>query len=170
VFGPFASYSQLGVATLRPGQRFSLYYGDYKNKSNQSVTMFGAEPITGRGIGTVVKVVRTQLGVLHPPSQAMPSALYATDPPVYADRHGCVVADLRPENGVVVKPGDEVHFLFVIETVAPGSWSMRTKIVYTRDGQRVEQHAPYRYNGKVANGGSSVRRDSTLEGTCKAPA
>jgi hypothetical protein len=129
-----------------------------------------AQPITGRGIGTVVKVVRTQLGVLHPPSQAMPSALYATDPPVYADRHGCVVADLRPENGVVVKPGDEVHFLFVIETVAPGSWSMRTKIVYTRDGQRVEQHAPYRYNGKVANGGSSVRRDSTLEGTCKAPA
>jgi hypothetical protein len=158
VFGPWLNTFDASVATLRPGQRVSLYFGDYQNRSTEPVTIT-ASPFTGTGLGTVVRVTTTKLGVLDSPQHAMASAIYSTDPPVSASAQavgGCAVADLRPVNGYVVKPGNEIRFLYVVEMLRPGHWTLVPTIHYTQEGHAYIEDVPYHYAGRVAENGRRV--------------
>ena len=145
VFGPWLQKFDASVATLRPHQRFGLFFGDFKNKTSQSVTITGS-PITGKGLGSVVRVVSVQAAPLNTPKTAMAGAIYVTDPPVSESAEapgGCAVADLHPASGLVVKPGQEFRFLYVVETLAPGHWTLVPHIRYTRAGKTYEEPTPY---------------------------
>jgi hypothetical protein len=157
-FGPWLQKLDASVATLRPHQRFGLFFGDFKNKTSQPVTITGS-PITGTGLGSVVRVVSVQAAPLNTAKTAMAGAIYVTDPPVSESAlapGGCAVADLHPVSGLVVKPGQEFRFFYVVETLAPGRWQLVPHIRYTRAGKTYEESSPYYHTGEVATGGRSV--------------
>lgn len=109
-----------GTKPIRPGTEIGLL-DLYLDNGSSSTVVINSIGISGPGAGTVIRPAKVEIAPLrfgrrNYETNAVPSALYSTDPPVFFYGRKCHKQALFPVKGYRMTPGSQVR---------SGSCSMR---------------------------------------------
>jgi hypothetical protein len=137
---------------MAPGQEVVDMFASIENSSSDPIELIEITPIAGRGVpeaGEVVDVVLVDSPFL--------GSLFNVLPPVMRADGECVLAEMRPVEGYVLEPGEQVMVATHIRALAEGTFELDGRhIVYQQNGETFRQRDPYMFSGTVD---SSTDRD-----------
>jgi hypothetical protein len=162
-----------GAKPIRPGTEIGLL-DLYLDNGTSSTVVINSIGISGPGAGTVIRPVKVEIAPLrfgrrNYEKNAVPSALYSTDPPVFFYGRKCHKQALFPAKGYRMTPGSQVRVWIVLRALRPGKWVIPDHVVnYAADGTRYRQVIPLREHGSVAAHATYIPPD-WAEAKCVGP-
>ena len=128
--GPFAgpSYGHalgadagggVGISPNRQQEAIGLIYLDLPNGTNSPITLDHIA-LTGRGLGTVAKVIHVQVETV-----SLYLSSYATYPPSWGRRGvACIVGHMLPIHGTVLPAHSEKQLYIAFKYLRPGAFRL----------------------------------------------
>jgi xanthosine utilization system XapX-like protein len=142
------SSDQLGVATIRTGTEIGVLFTLLYNHTHAPITI-DAITLVGRGLGTVVRPVLTQIA-WGKPGASVPQSGYVENPPVTLTAGGCTAQALRPVAGYRLQPGDDIAVWQIMLALRPGRYNISSHLItYTQDGSRYQELITQGFHGAV---------------------
>jgi hypothetical protein len=139
---------QAGLATIRTGTEIGVLGTLLYNNSHAPVTIDSVK-LVGRGLGTVVRAVLTQIAY-GKRDGSVPQSAYDEDPPVALETSGCVAQALRPVAGSKLMPGAAIAVWTIVLALRPGRYNLDSHLVtYTQDGSRYQELITQGFHGAV---------------------
>lgn len=146
------SVMTFGLAPIRPGTQLGLLYADVDNRSRAPVTL-SSITLTGRGVGTVIKILEVKLAPLETGNRAVPGGAYEVYPPTayWPPAASCGKQPLVSLAGFRLAPGTQARVWFRIQGAEPGRFLVTGDLVrYRQDGVSYRQLIPTGYRGSVS--------------------
>lgn len=148
--------SVYGITVQRVGTTMGMLYAPIVTLRNRGSVVLERVAITGRGVGTAIRIVRIEVVPTLNGTHSIPQSSYSTDPPVQLISGVCHKAVLRPLNGYRIAPGGWVRLFVIYRTVEQGAWrAPSVAVTYENRGTSHTQSLPYTLEGSVSN---SARR------------
>jgi hypothetical protein len=142
------SSEQTGLATFRTGTEIGELDTFLYNHTRAPITI-DAVKLVGRGLGTVVRPVLTQIA-WGKPHASVPQSAYVENPPVTLTAGGCTVQALRPITGYRLLPGDAIAIWQVMLALRPGRYNVDGHLItFTQDGSRYQELITQGFHGAV---------------------
>jgi hypothetical protein len=139
---------QAGLITIRTGTEIGVLDTLLHNNSRAPVTI-DAITLVGRGLGTVVRPVLTQIA-WGKPHASVPQSAYVENPPVTLTAGGCTAQALRPVAGYRLLPGDNIAVWQIMLALRPGRYNIGSHLItYTQDGNRYQELITQGFHGAV---------------------
>jgi hypothetical protein len=143
-----SSSEQAGLATFRTGTEVGELDTTLYNRTRAPITI-DAIKLTGRGMGTVLRPVLTQIAY-GKPHASVPQSAHVENPPVTLTTGGCTVQALRPVAGYRLLPGDAIAVWQIILALRPGRYNIGSHLItYTQDGNRYQELITQGFHGTV---------------------
>jgi hypothetical protein len=142
------SSDQLGLATFRTDTEIGVLFTFLYNHSREPITI-DAIRLVGRGVGTVVRPVLTQIAY-GKRNASVPQSAYAENPPVTLTTGGCTAQALKPVAGFRLLPGDSIAVWQILLALRPGRYNISSHLItYTQDGTRYQELITQGFHGTV---------------------
>ena len=162
-----------------PGDGLVALVAVVLNTSPDPLVLRSARVEGGIGLGTVVRAEGIEVapfvegrGASAPESlNAVPGGIYETYPPVFrmSSRHGCSKQGLRPVQGFVVQPGDQVLLAVRLRALRKGEFRILRHVVrYEQRDQLFEQDLETGVNGVVDSQARQPPLEPAEEGCIRA--
>jgi xanthosine utilization system XapX-like protein len=136
------------VATIRTGTEIGVLFTLLYNHTHAPITI-DAITLVGRGLGTVVRPVLTQIA-WGKPGASVPQSGYVENPPVTLTAGGCTAQALRPVAGYRLQPGDDIAVWQIMLALRPGRYNISSHLItYTQDGSRYQELITQGFHGAV---------------------
>src|SRR5258705_61868 len=141
-----------GLVALRPGAQEGLLDATVHNQS-RSPLVISSITLTGRGFGTVIKLVEVKIAPPETGRNGTPGGAFEVYPPtVYWTVGGtCNQQVLVTVRGYRLAPGKEARVWFLVQAGRSGTFHVRGDVVrYRQHGVNYQQFIPTGYQGSVA--------------------
>jgi hypothetical protein len=155
---------QDGLITIRIGTQIGMNAIWLDNFSHTPITIDSVD-LVGKGIGTVVRRVGTQVAISG--LRSVPVSAYAETPPVALTRRGCIAQALRPLAGYRLMPGKFVTLWTILLGVRPGRYNISSHVItYTQNGIQYRQSITQGFHGIVTRHAPLVTTAGDGSGQC----
>jgi hypothetical protein len=158
---PFVT--EVRIHAVAPGEEWVLMSASMHNVGPSPIQLVSVS-IEGSGIGTVVRVERTEVAPIDASPETTdttPGGVYKTYPPAFkgpGERH-CRVQVLAPVRGYVLDPGSRARILVLMHAEEFGKFRITSHTVEYREGESLRsQSLPIGLSGEVTADGEPMKQ------------